>query len=160
MGFEAPETTRTPQFAIEPSPAPAMWSWMLDTAARAGEGGRCPMADRTRCQTRSHRAQRRATKKFRRTAQRQLAGETVPDANDVPMRPARHMAPRYCFAAITGPPRIRPAGVRAAAGHQTVRRTAQRQLAGETVPDANDVPMRPARHMAPRFCFAATAEPH
>jgi hypothetical protein len=119
-----------------------------------------PMADRTRHQTRSHRARRRATNKVRRTAQRQLAGETVPDANDVPMRPACHMAPRFCFAAITGPPRIRPAGVRAAAGHQTVRRTAQRQLAGETVPDANDVPMRPACHMGPRFCFAATAGPH
>jgi hypothetical protein len=47
-----------------------------------------------------------------------------------------------------------------ATGPNKVRRTAQRQLAGETVPAANNVQMPPACHVVPRFCFAAIADPH
>jgi hypothetical protein len=49
--------------------------------------------------------------KVRRTAQRQLAGETGPAASDVQMLPACHVVPRLCFAAIADPHQVRPAGV-------------------------------------------------
>ena len=56
-------------------------------------------------------AWRPAPNTVRRTAQRQLAGETVPAASDVQMLPACHVVPRLCFAAIADPHQVRPAGV-------------------------------------------------
>jgi len=47
----------------------------------------------------------------------------------------------------------RTAGVR-------IRRTAQRQLAGGTVPDAIDSYMPTACRVVFRFCFATSADPH
>ena len=63
------------------------------------------------CKTTHVKTRRTALVEIRRTAQRQLAGETVPRANGSRTPLFRSGAHQFCLANIKGPPQVRPAVV-------------------------------------------------